>query len=128
VARGIDVAPTLLGALGLAAPSVFAGRDLLASAPAPAGADEVWACRDVLDPNRVWALRTPEHKLYDRRLFDLGRDPGEKVDVAETQAETAERLAARRKAILEARPRPKPRPAVADDELRERLRALGYVE
>ena len=88
----------------------------------------MWSSRDVTEPNLVWALRTPEWKLYDKRLFDLGKDPGERTDVAKAEPEVARRLADRREALRDVRPRPKPRPALADDELRERLRALGYVE
>ena len=76
----------------------------------------------------VVALRTPAWKLIDGRLYDLGRDPGETQDVAAAQPARARELAERRRAIVESRPRPPRRAAEADDELRERLRALGYLE
>jgi arylsulfatase A-like enzyme len=127
-ARGIDVAPTILSALGMKAPVAWGGRDLMASGAPPPGSDLTLASRDVTDPNVVVALRTPEWKLIDGRLYDLGRDPGERLDVAAAEPGRARELAERRSAIVESRPRPTRRVARADDELRERLRALGYLE
>ena len=127
-ARGIDVAPTILAVLGLKSPAAFAGRDLLAPGDPPAGADLTLASRDVTDPNVVMALRTPGWKLIDDRLYDLGRDPGERLDVAAAEPARARELAERRRALVESRPRPPRRAAQADDELRERLRSLGYLE
>jgi len=54
--RGIDIAPTVLGALAKSLPSGFEGRDVLAFWPAPAGAAEVWSSRDVTTPAGVFAL------------------------------------------------------------------------
>ncbi len=126
--RGIDVAPTVLSALGLGIPAPFEGRDLLKGGSPGAAANEAWSSRDVTEPNAVISLRTPEWKLFDARLYDLLRDPGEREDVAKSHADVARRLSERRKAIAADRPRPARRPATPDDELRERLRSLGYVE
>jgi arylsulfatase A-like enzyme len=127
-ARGIDVAPTILRALDLPVPKAFEGRDLLASGPPPVGSEETWSARDVVDPNRAWALRTPEWKLVDDRLYDLRRDPGETTDVAPDHREVTRRLRERRRALVAARPLPPRRHAQVDDALRERLRALGYIK
>ncbi len=127
--RGIDVAPTVLAALGLQAPSAFEGRDVLAAgAPSPADALESFSSRDVVAPNASVALRTPVWKLYDGRLFDLVADPGETRDVAHDHPEAVRRLRARLRAAIASRPRPNRRIATPDDDVMERLRALGYVE
>jgi arylsulfatase A-like enzyme len=126
-ARGIDVAPTILAALGMKVPPAFAGRDLLVSGTPPTGSDLTLASRDVTTPNVVVALRTPGWKLIDARLYDLENDPGERKDVAAAQPARARELAARRQAMVESRPSPRSRVAGADEELRERLRALGYL-
>jgi arylsulfatase A-like enzyme len=131
--RGIDVAPTMLAALGRRVPSEFEGRDVLAPGPRPAGADEVWSRRDIraVDVralNDLVALRTPEWKLIDGRLYDLRRDPGERSDVAAQQPQLVERLTSRRRALLESRRLPRPQPAQINEELRLRLRALGYLD
>lgn len=127
-ARHVDLAPTMLRAVGIPVPAAFFGRDLFAPGPAPAGAEEVWSALDVKAPNPAWSLRNPDWKLVENRLYDLRHDPGEHTDVASDHADVARRLAARRQALVDARERASRRPAEADDELRERLRSLGYVE
>jgi arylsulfatase A-like enzyme len=126
-ARGIDVAPTLLAALGIAAPAAFEGRNLLADRPLMGEGTETLAARDVKEPNRSAAIRTLEWKLYDGRLFDLRRDAGETRDVAAGESAVVERLRGRERVLLGARPAPPRRPAAQTDELRERLRSHGYV-
>ena len=126
--RGIDVSPTVLAALGRSLPPSFEGRDALALWPQPAEAAEVWSSRDTITPNAIFALRTPYWKLIGRRLYDLRHDPGEKSDVAGSQPQVMKRMTSRRLALLESRPRPRPQPARINEELRQRLRALGYLD
>ena len=131
--RGIDIAPTMLAALGRRAPSEFEGLDILAPGPRPTGADEVWSRRDIrmLDARTLSdlvCLRTPEWKLIDGRLYNLRSDPGERKDVAAQQPEVVERLTERRRELLESRRLPRPQPAQINEELRQRLRALGYLD
>jgi hypothetical protein len=73
-------------------------------------------------------LRTPEWKLIDGRLYDLRRDPGEATDVAAREPQVVERMTSRRLELLESRHRPRPQPAQINEELRQRLRALGYLD
>jgi arylsulfatase A-like enzyme len=128
-ARGIDVGPTLLAALGLEIPPQFAGRDLLSADPMkPGELTEAFSSRDVVEPNSSVAVRTSEWKLYDGRLFNLTRDKRETEDVARPNADVARRLRNRLEAILAARRRPAKRAASPDAELLDRLRSLGYVE
>jgi arylsulfatase A-like enzyme len=125
--RGIDVAPTVLAALGRSVPAAFEGRDILASGPRPPGADEVWSKRDVRALTVV-GLRTPEWKLINGRLYNLRRDPGELTDVAASEPQVVERMTSRRLELLQARRQPRPQPAQINEELRDRLRALGYLD
>lgn len=127
-ARGIDVAPTILAALGLKPPAVFEGRNLLAAGDSPTGADLTFASRDLTEPEEETALRSPAWKLVNERLYDLGHDPGEREDVAHAHPETVQELVRRRRAVLESRPRVGSRAAEGSEELNERLRALGYLE
>jgi len=126
--RGIDVAPTVLATLGKTRPSGFEGHDVLGFWPSPAGAAEVWSSRDVTTPAGLVALRTPDWKLIDRRLYDLRHDPGERSDVAGSEPAVMKRMTSRRLALLESRPRPRPERARINEELRRRLRALGYLD
>ncbi|HEV8324659.1 MAG TPA: sulfatase [Myxococcota bacterium] len=85
----VDLAPTVLDALGVAAPASFQGESLLPLAlaaadplvPSPTFAEMVW---------HGAAVRFGRHKLYvrykskylPREYFDLGEDPFEKTDRA----------------------------------------------
>jgi arylsulfatase A-like enzyme len=127
--RGIDVAPTVLAAVGVEAPAEFEGRDVLAAGfPSPKGGTGSYSSRDVVEPNASVALRTPVWKLYDGRLFDLVADPGETRDVARDHGDVVRQLGEELRALVAARPRPSRRVATPDDDVKERLRALGYVE
>jgi arylsulfatase A-like enzyme len=132
-AQGIDLFPTVARLLGLEAPAGLPGRDLLgtlgerdavsetASALAPDGT-----------PTRLESLRTRAWKLIEapalgrRELYDVGRDPGERVDRwgADAVGETLRgRLAAFRAAA------PPPPPSEREDPtLPQKLRALGYAD
>jgi arylsulfatase A-like enzyme len=128
-ARGIDVAPTILRALGVAPPAQFEGRDLLETDGASSvGGVDALSSRDVPEPNASVALRTGEWKLYDDRLYNLARDRNESEDVARRNADLVRRLHERRNALAAGGPSPQKRPATPDDELLERLRSLGYLE
>ena len=128
-ARGIDVAPTILGVLGLAPPAQFEGRDLLERDGASSEVrGDALSSRDVVEPNVSVALRTAEWKLYDDRLYNLARDRSESEDVSRRNSDVARRLRERLKALVAGGPSPQRRPATPDDELLERLRSLGYLE
>jgi arylsulfatase A-like enzyme len=127
--RGIDIAPTILGALGLPAPAQFEGRDLLSTGGRSASPEaEALSSRDVVEPAVSVALRTSEWKLYDARLYHLTRDRSETEDVSARREDVARRMRERVAALLAGGPTPAKRPVVPDDELRERLRSFGYLE
>jgi arylsulfatase A-like enzyme/Tfp pilus assembly protein PilF len=132
VARGIDVAPTLLDYAGLPA-RVVEGRSLRRAAEgermpdAPAYAESLhsqlqygWA------PLHAW--RTARFKLVEAprpELYDLEKDPGETDDHAARDAAT---LQAMRKELQQVMAAKTPDAAQAvDRETQERLAALGYA-
>jgi arylsulfatase A-like enzyme len=124
--RLIDLAPTLLELAGVAAPPQFAGRSLLPlvrgdsprELPAVASLDEVEGASH--------AVRWQGWKLYDGRLFDLARDPGETVDLAGD--ETARRAELERLLAAVLADRAEGGPTAELDAAAEReLRALGYL-
>lgn len=139
----IDVLPTLLAAAGAVAPPDLPGRNLLSDAPAPA----VVIQEGVLP---MMAVRSASHRLVVEglplhsgllglllraapirapwfRLYDLRSDPGERVDVLESQREVALELRAallawldqRKAGVSDGSPR-------VDGELKELLRSRGY--
>ena len=132
VARGIDVAPTLLDYAGLAAKGME-GRSLRRAASGEPLADEP-AYAESLHPQLQygWAplhsWRTSRHKLIEAprvELYDLAADPAEARDVAASEPSRVEGM---RRELQRAMARTTPSAAQAvDPETAERLAALGYV-
>ena len=129
----MDVLPTLVDLLGVAAPSVD-GRSLL-----PAIRGEPWPSRPVyfeaLDANltRNWAPLTGVMldgwkyiDLPDAELYDLAADPGEQRNVIRDHADRAAAMT-RQLADLRRRPSEPSRPAPIDADAAARLRSLGYA-
>jgi arylsulfatase A-like enzyme len=147
----VDVLPTLLSLLGLAADGApLGGRDL---APALLGKEPLDPERTVFLQRRryetrfergyevagpMWAARWRHWKLIESprpeaglELYDLARDPGERTNRADGAprelGELAQRLAAWRASLPASGGAPLPA-SRADDDVRRRLEALGYVE
>lgn len=112
----LDVAPTLLDALGLQAAPTMEGRSVL---PFLTG-DPVEGWREAFlyeyffeaafpSVPTVLAVRTATHKLItyegiweDDELYDLGTDPGERVDLASGQPRRRQGMKQRLQALAEA--------------------------
>lgn len=126
--RSIDIAPTILGALGIPAPATFDGEDLLARLGGTRAAPPAVCWLDAPSPADGTALRTAEWKLDRGRLYDLVRDPGETRDLAAQRGNVVAALERQRDAILAARPLPSAQRVQPSKELQEQLHALGYVK
>lgn len=129
----IDLAPTLLEAVGLEVPTELQGRGALAPAR---------EARPVLATNgRTWKLVTERWSYifsprYDREeLYDVARDPGETRDVLAEEPEEAARLRdllaetlreSRRHAYLSAVPEVER--VRMSDQVTRTLRSLGYLD
>jgi choline-sulfatase len=136
--RTVDLAPTLLGWGGVAAPAGLDGASLL---PLPSGAScDRPSYVESLLPFLAYRWYPPRalsdgHSLYLRgaqpSLYALATDPGEERDLAlaepQVTASWEERLRALVAGMGESlEPEVRPETAPADDE-RERLASLGYV-
>jgi arylsulfatase A-like enzyme/Tfp pilus assembly protein PilF len=132
VARGIDVAPTLLDYAGLAATGME-GRSLRRAASGETLPDEPVYAESLHSqlqygwaPLHAW--RTAKHKLIEAprvELYDLAVDPGEARDLS---AREASRVEGMRRGLQRAMATITPNAAQAvDAETAERLAALGYV-
>jgi arylsulfatase A-like enzyme len=139
----IDLAPTLLDAFDIPPPRAFRGRSLLPflrGRPVPPIATLVAETNFTTDGRQLVAVREHDRKVIVHlpagqeidppvlrtELFDLGRDPKERVDQSRSpEAEPLRRhaLAFVRRVRAEADPG---RPAVLDPDTREALEALGY--
>lgn len=103
VVRGIDVMPTILDVLGVPTPSIAQGRSLM---PLLAGEDlpDLPACTfgtkypedGVTFRNWRFIERTvkEEGDLFGDRLYDIGSDPHEAVDVRAAHADIDQRMRA----------------------------------
>jgi len=134
VARGIDVAPTLLDLAGaVPARAAMDGRSLTPAlrgqgmSDEPAYAESLFArLRLGWAPLHAW--RTARFKLIDAprpELFALEADRGETRNVASAQAGLASKMGQELRAALAARS--PDASAEAGPEAEERLRALGYL-
>ena len=132
----IDLAPTILGALG--APPIAASPGvslwpLLTGGAAPPARD-LLAERPRYGPDRGAVIRWPYKAVVDleggpQLLFELEEDPGEQVNLsAKYPAIMASLRAAITQQVAMRRTRPTPGAATLDSATRERLRALGYLE
>jgi arylsulfatase A-like enzyme/Tfp pilus assembly protein PilF len=134
-ARHIDILPTVLDALGIAAPAALPGRSLVRALEA-ADATPPPSYFESLSPflNRGWAPLTGvivgREKYIDLpipELYDLASDPGEARNLLPARDE--------RRRVLESRLRETGAPGATtpgarlqeNAEVRSRLQALGYV-
>jgi arylsulfatase A-like enzyme len=134
----VDVAPTILGLLGLPVPPVVEGRSLAPWITGDAAGDEPEAeAYSWLDQHgfRAASVTTPAWRLIEdrapnpgRALYDRRTDPGERRDLADERVVRAGYLRdhlhaaeRRHKGALQAGQ------AIVDEELRKQLQALGYL-
>jgi choline-sulfatase len=140
----VDVAPTLLGLLGLPAERRFEGRPLLPRAEGSPPADvlaELPVNVDTAELQRhAQALIRGSSKLVTRRerngrlqplVYDLAADPGERQpdppSLVGRSAPLLERLR-RHEVELARRAAPSSDHQPVDDEMKEKLRRLGYLQ
>jgi choline-sulfatase len=132
----LDVMPTILAVAGAPAPASLDGVDL---SPAwrggPSAGDRHLfgeADHNNAEPDITRAVRHGTRKLHFNRLtkelalYDLARDPGEKVDLAREQREVVADLRARLDRFLRVQPEATTPVNLTPEEL-ERLRSLGYL-
>ncbi len=140
-ARLIDVAPTLLAQAGAAIPAAMQGIDLAQLPALRAPADQLVFSEENHEGNVLRSVRTKRWKwieanagnprgLAERELFDVEADPGEKQNIAASEAGTAEQLA-RQAGELEAAAKAhkigEAKAATISKEECEQLKQLGYV-
>ncbi len=146
----LDVAPTVLDLLGLAAPEAFEGRSILPDATRPrrwfddgpeprrAAADRPVFSEHIIPESKATARLRPHERAVitkdakvivgvagERESFDLAVDPGEHTPLPDARvtalAETLEAFRARVAVASHDTPQ-------VDPELRQRLQALGYFD
>ena len=125
---GIDIAPTVLGQLGIPIPERFSGEDLTLLVGENAGSDRTAISRmDRKASNDIDSVRTPEWKLFRGKLFDLGTDPAELWDTALNKPGVVEKLGSAREAALESRTACVGSQVLPTGKTLDELKALGYL-
>ncbi|UCG32198.1 MAG: sulfatase [Phycisphaerales bacterium] len=130
--ESVDLAPTILSYLGLAIPLAFEGRDLMPMFRGQSEGREVvfsesWGWRTIKSIRTerwklLWKIKADRFKLY-----DLEADAGELRDVSAEHPEVTERLKARLLKWADVEENPVRENPELDEEMRERLRSLGYM-
>ena len=110
----------------------FSGLSSIASPSVSSSGGSLRSFSGVKWNKPVYAWRTGEQKLiatqFGLRLFDLAADPAEKRDVAAGDPELVQQARAALVARAEQLARAQALPAALDEQDREALKALGYVE
>ena len=131
----IDVLPTVAEAVGAPIPPGAEGTSLwplLRGDPGPLPDRALWAESTLYGPPLAAIVRWPYKLVIGGTaplLFDLEKDPAERRDLAAAEPERAAALEAELRAQLQraAQESPPRQAATIDDEVREQLRALGYL-
>jgi arylsulfatase A-like enzyme len=124
--RGIDIAPTILQAAGLAIPSSFEGSSL--SVEPTGGSRARFAVSRLVDGISERAcIRSERWKLCESELYDLERDPRELSNVRPLEPTIARDLTARLQDLVSQAPRLPGAAADPEGEAVAALRALGYI-
>jgi O-antigen biosynthesis protein len=132
----IDLAPTLLAAAGVPSAPGSQGRSLLPlldppsrarSKAAAALAERPFLALGEVAEGSFEALLLGAHKLYGGALFDLDRDPQEKVDIAGQSPREVAALSALLTHLSRTDEPGARTPLTLDEETERGLRALGYL-
>jgi arylsulfatase A-like enzyme len=125
--RSLDVAPTLLAAVGIDAPPSFEGTDL-GTLLRGQGVDELVAIsrQDRPADRDIESVRTEEWKLNEGKLFHLAEDPGELWDI--TDFAVQQHLAELLRAAVESGARLEAEAVTPTGRTLQELRDLGYLQ
>ncbi len=131
----VDIVPTILDLTSAPTPSAVRGRSLrrLLDSPTATLADRAVYAESAAGRYRfgwgdVASLTDGQHRYIRSarpELYDLVKDPGERANLVETDAQNAQVMRAALEALSGTAPLPAPAP-VAEPE-RSRLAAMGYV-
>jgi arylsulfatase A-like enzyme len=136
-AQLLDVAPTLLAAVGMTSPEAMQGRDLFSDTPAPAALFQ----EEDHEGNVLHSIRTDRWKLIVANegnprglapveLYDMTADPKETKNVAAEHADVVEKLKADLETlkVMAASKAVTGTSGAVDAATAEKLRSLGYLK
>ena len=129
----IDILPTVMDLLGEKMSKDFEGTSLVPLMKGIPPKKLVFAIsqRDMQQTyvSAYWSVMTRKWKLYDAKLYDLLNDPGELKDIAGSHEDLKTSL--QKYALKYIKRRDKKfsaKKVILDDELRKKLKSLGYLD
>lgn len=128
VVRGIDLLPTILDIVGVESDLPFEGSSAMDRVLGRVGSVVFSVSQRDLKDEIPTAIRTSRWKLYDGALYDLAADPGERYDVSAEHPLVRASLEANLIAIRAMTALPDAEKMELSDDLRQQLRALGYIQ
>jgi arylsulfatase A-like enzyme len=131
--RSIDILPTVMDLLGEKPSKDFEGGSLVPLMKGIPPKKLVFAIsqRDMqkTSVSAYWSVMTRKWKLYDAKLFNLLNDPGELKDVSRSHEDLKTNLQKYAlKYIKRKNKKFTAKKVTLDDELREKLKSLGYLD
>jgi len=126
MARGIDLLPTMLDIAAIDAEVPFEGHSLMDRV---LGRESrvAFAVSQRDHVEMPTSIRTARWKLYDDALYDLAADPHERFDVSTQYPWVKASLDVNLALIRAAAALPDAERLELDEEMRQQLRALGYI-
>lgn len=125
--RSLDIAPTVVAALGLDAPAAFQGIDLGALLRGEPQDELVAVSRQDRPPGKdIESVRTADWKLTEGKLFHLAEDPGELWDI--TDHAVQQRLEAALQAAVASGAPLEAEAVVPSGKTLDELKDLGYLQ
>ena len=129
MARGVDIFPTVLDVVGLDPIPGLGGSSLLRLMRGYYDDFQVAISQKALAQGRFSiAIRSNRWKLFENRLYDLVADPGETTSVGREYRIVRKALRQRMQAAAAADALVPAGEIELDEELRQSLRALGYIQ
>jgi len=131
--RSIDMMPTLLDLVNIKIPENLEGVSLIPMIKGRGKNEDLFAIseRDMIETlqDECWSIMYDKWKLYNSRLYDLEKDPFERIDISSEHAELKTIL--RKKAIQfikQIRITQQKEKVELDETELEKLKALGYIK
>jgi len=131
--RGIDILPTVMDLLDEEMSKDFEGTSLvpLMKGIPPKKLVFTISQRDMQKTydSAYWSVTTRKWKLYDSKLYDLLNDPGELKDIAGSHEDLKTNLQKYALKYIKRKNEKFPvKKVILDDDLREKLKSLGYLD
>jgi arylsulfatase A-like enzyme len=127
MARGIDLLPTMLEIAGIETDTPFEGRSLMGRVRGT-DARVAFAVSQRDHKEMPTSIRTTRWKLYDGALYDLAADPYERFDVSEHYPWVRASLDANLALLRAGSALSEAERLELDEDMRQQLRALGYIQ